>query len=458
MLSPASVTPLMEAHLGTLIILIGFLLLTIVAITVFKVSPIYSLVVGATLGGLVAGLPTDQIVPVVITGFGHTIGSIGIVILFGTSIGVILEQTGGAIVIANTILKAVGKKNAALAMMLAGYIVSIPVFSDTSIVILSPVARTVSARSGKPQIAVLGALNAGIMATHTIVPPTPGPLAAANTLGADLGMMIALGLIVAMAYSLVALVYVSSKPLVKMFPNPSKVEGIEEALGEDFAIKSDKKLPHPAMAFACLIVPLVLICANSFREQIGLPEVIWPTLAFIGHPVVSLFLGVVMCFFLNTKLFSKNQVAEWFQKTVDVSAFIILATGASGSFGWLLRATGVGEFMGHGIANSPLPIIFVPFLVTLLLVLSNGSATVSLIIGSGIMLPLMPYMGLSPVMVALSLAAGASFFYHVNATHFWVVVRSANLTMKEGFFNVGGGTAVGSIGAMVAVFILHFFF
>jgi GntP family gluconate:H+ symporter len=458
MLSPASVTPLMEANLLTLIILIVILLLTIVAITVLKISPIYSLTLGSILGGLVAGLPTDQIVPVVITGFGHTIGSIGIVILFGTSIGVILEQTGGAIVIANTILKAVGKRNAALAMMLAGYVVSIPVFSDTSIVILSPVARTVSARSGRPQIAVLGALNAGIMATHTIVPPTPGPLAAAQTLGVDLGMMIVLGLIVAMAYSVFALIYVSSRPLVKMFPHASKVEGVEEALGADFEIKSDKKLPHPIMAFLCLIVPLLLICANSFRVQLGLPEVIYPVLGFLGHPVVALFLGVVMCFFLNTKLFSKTQVAEWFQKSIDVSSFIILATGASGSFGWLLRATGVGEFMGHGIANSPLPVIFVPFLVTLMLVLSNGSATVSLIIGSGIMLPLLPYLGLSPVMVALSLTAGASFFYHVNATHFWVVVKSANLTMKEGFFNVGGGTAVGSIGAMVAVFILHFFF
>ena len=183
-----------------------------------------------------------------------------------------------------------------------------------------------------------------------------------------------------------------------------------------------------------------------------------PYMAFIGHPIVALGIGVLVAFMLDTKALSREQIGKWFSKSVDTSAFIILATGTAGSYGFVLRASGVGEFMGETIAATALPAIFIPFFVTLLLVLSNGSATVSLITGSAIMYPLLPFLGLSPVMVALALTAGASFFYHVNASHYWVVVRSANLTMKEGFFNVSGGTAIGSLGAMLAVFVLNFFF
>jgi len=183
-----------------------------------------------------------------------------------------------------------------------------------------------------------------------------------------------------------------------------------------------------------------------------------PILGFIGHPIIALGVGVLMCFLLDPKAVSRDQISKWFGKSVDTSAFIILATGTAGSYGFILRVSGVGEFMGTAIAATALPVVFIPFFVTLLLVLSNGSATVSLVTGSAIMFPLLPYLGLNPVIVALALTAGASFFYHVNASHYWVVVRSSNLTMREGFFNVSGGTAIGSLGAMAAVFALSLFF
>ena len=469
---------------SSVVVMVISLVAIILLITKVKINPVYAMLVGAIGAGVAFGIPLDNtplvdaagvplgrmqpgVIQTVITGFGNTIGNIGIVILLGTTIGVILEQTGGALVLANTILKWIGQKRASLAMALSGYLVSIPVFSDTAIVIMAPVARTVSARAGIPLIASLGALNAGIMATHTIVPPTPGPLAAAGTLGVDLGLMIALGLIVALSYTLAAWVWCTSPICTKRFPNPAEVEGIDELMGDDFAIKSEKKLPNAPLTFACLLVPILLICANSFGrlpivEAVNAGhghalEGLLPFMAFFGHPIMALGIGVVMCFFLDRELTTLDQIGKWFNKSVDVSAFIILATGTAGSYGFVLRESQVGEFMGQTIAGTGLPTVFIPFLVTLLLVLSNGSATVSLITGSMIMLPLMPYLGLHPVIVALSLTAGASFFYHVNASHFWVVVRSANLSMKEGFFNVSGGTGIGSIAAMVAVFVLSLF-
>jgi len=455
--------PVLEATGMSVVVMIISLIIIVLMITWLKINPVYAMLVGAIGAGIAFGIPIDEVIPVVINGFGTTIGNIGIVILLGCTIGVILEQTGGALVLANSMLKLVGRRNASLAMMLSGYLVSIPVFSDTAIVIMAPVARTVSARSGVPLIATLGALNAGIMATHTIVPPTPGPLAAAGTLGVDLGQMIALGMIVAFVYGIFAWIWCSTY-CAKKFPRAEVIEGIErlpdgKLTTEDLMIKSDKKLPSTFMSFACLLVPILLICINSFG-RLGIDESqesLLAFMAFIGHPIIALGIGVVVAFGLDTSILSREQIGKWFNKSVDVSAFIILATGTAGSYGFILRASGVGEFMGQTIAGTALPAIFIPFFVTLLLVLSNGSATVSLITGSAIMFPLLPHLGLPPVMVALALTAGASFFYHVNASHYWVVVRSANLSMREGFFNVSGGTAIGSIGAMVAVFILSLF-
>ena len=449
----------LEAGMGSVIVMLISLIIIVLIITKGKINPVYAMLVGAIGAGIAFGIPLEDVVPVVISGFGTTIGNIGIVILLGCTIGIILEQTGGALVLANTILKAVGRKRADFAMMLSGYLVSIPVFSDTAIVIMAPVARTVSARSGKPLIACLGALNAGIMATHTIVPPTPGPLAAAGTLGVDLGLMIGLGLVVAFAYSLAGWLWCSSKICTSRFPNPAVVEGIEELKDDgDMSIKSDKPLPGAGISFACLLVPILLICANSFgRLAIEPGAAILPIMDFIGHPVIALSIGVLLCFLLDKKSLSREQIGAWFSKSVDSSAFIILATGTAGSYGFILRVSGVGEFMGHAIAGTALPVIFIPFFVTLLLVLSNGSATVSLVTGSAIMFPLLPYLGLHPALVAMALTAGASFFYHVNASHYWVVVRSANLTMREGFFNVSGGTGIGSLAAMVVVFLMYLF-
>ena len=258
----------LEAGASSVVVMIISLIIIVLMITWGKINPVFAMLVGAIGAGIAFGIPIDGVIPVVINGFGTTIGNIGIVILLGCTIGVILEQTGGALVLANTILKIVGPRNAALAMMFSGYLVSIPVFSDTAIVIMATVARTVSARSGVALIACLGSLNAGIMATHTIVPPTPGPLAAAGTLGVDLGWMIALGLIVALAYSIAAWIWCTSKICVGRFPNPDKVEGIEplpagkKLTAEDLMIKTEKPLPSTFWSFAALLVPILLICAN----------------------------------------------------------------------------------------------------------------------------------------------------------------------------------------------------
>ncbi|WP_025640390.1 GntP family permease [Schnuerera ultunensis] len=451
----------MEAGFSSLIIMVACLIALIIMIMKFKIHPVFTLIIVAVVGALGFGFPIEEVFSVVTGGFGSTIGNIGIVIILGTAIGVILEDTGGALVLANTILKFVGKKNSKLAMGLSGYLVSIPVFSDSAIVIMSPVARALSARSGVPLVALLGALNAGIMATHTMVPPTPGPLAAAGTLGADLGLLIILGLVTSAAYTAAATMWCGSKYMTNKYPEPAKVAGVEAALDDEFTLTSPDGQPLPSafLAFSSILVPVILICVNSFGSLLMDPgSPILPYLGFIGHPIFALFMGVIIALMMGGDRLTLDQCYKWFDDSVDRSGFIILATGAAGAFGAVLKASGVGTYLGNLIAQTGLSAIFVPYLVSLLLSVSNGSATVSLITGSAIILPLMPSLGLSPVIATLTIAAGSSFFYHANASHFWVVLKANDdLPMSEGYELVSVGTAIGSLAAMVVVFIMSLF-
>lgn len=448
----------MEAGFSSLVVMLIALVILVVSIIKFKVHPVFALIYVAIGSAIAFGIPLKDVMSTVTGGFGGTIGNIGIVIILGCTMGVILEETSGALVLANTILKIVGKKNSSLAMAISGYLVSIPVFSDSAIVILSPVARALSARGGVPLFGLLGALNAGILATHTMVPPTPGPLAAAGTLGADIGLVIALGLVSAFAYTTAATVYCNSSWARNKYPHVSQMTNVQAVVGEDFTIQTDKKLPNAGLTFAVILVPVVLICMNSFANM-ALPKeaAILPYLGLIGHPISALTIGVILALFLDTSLFSKEKLYEWFDKAVESSGFIILATGAAGAFGAVLKASGVGAYLGNLIASTPLPAVFVPFLVALLLSVSNGSATVSLLTGSAIILPLLPSLGIHPVIGTLAIAAGSSFFYHANASHFWVVVKSNDLSMKEGYALVSVGSALGSVAAIMAVWIMSMF-
>lgn len=450
----------MEAGLGSLIVMLVSIIALVLMIMKLKVHPVFALILVAIGAALAFGFPISDVFPTVTSGFGSTIGNIGIVIVLGCTIGVILEETGGALVLANSVLKLVGRKRSKLAMGLTGYLVSIPVFSDSAIVIMSPVARALSARGGIPLVALLGALNAGIMATHTMVPPTPGPIAAAGTLGADLGFMIVLGLIASAAYTAAGTLWCGSKYMVTKYPDLAIVANVETAKDDDdLALGNAEELPSAFLAFASILVPVLLICVASFGALfIDKEAAILPYLNFIGHPIFALFIGVVLSLMMGSKLWSWEQCYKWFSTSVEKSGFIILATGAAGAFGAVLRTSGVGTYLGELIAQTALPAVFIPFLISLMLSVANGSATVSLLTGSAIVLPLMPALGLSPVIATLAIAAGSSFFYHANASHFWVVLKAnGDLPMKQGYELVSVGTAIGSIAAMAVVWIMSLF-
>ncbi|MCI8650106.1 MAG: GntP family permease [Anaerotruncus sp.] len=440
----------------SLVVLVLCITLLIVMICKLKIHPFFTLIAVAIIGGLGFGLDPSTIMTTVTSGFGSTIGSIGIVIVLGCAIGIILEETGGAFVLANTMLKMVGKKRSGLAMSLTGYLVSIPVFSDSAFVIMSPVARALSARSGIPLVCLAGCLNAGILATHAMVPPTPGPIAAAGVFGADLGMVILVGLCAAIPYTLAASLWANSGYLRRKYPYIAKMEHISS--DDDFEIKSDQQLPSKLLSFGCILLPVLLICINSFAG-LFLPaeSTTMKWLAFIGSPVFALSAGLIVALFLDPSRLNREQVYSWFSAGVEKSGFIVLATGAAGAFGAILRATDVGNYLGNLIASTGLPSVFVPFIITAMIMAAQGSATVSLMTGAAITAPMIGALGLHPAIATMAVAAGATFATHANCSHFWVVTKMCDdMPLDEGYRLVTIQTALGGFASILIVWLLSF--
>lgn len=432
------------------------IVMLIVMICKLKIHPFFTLIIVAVVGALGFGLDPGNIISTITSGFGGTIGSIGIVIVLGCTIGIILEETGGAFVLANTMLRLVGKKRAGVAMSLTGYLVSIPVFSDSAFVIMSPVARALSARSGLPLVCLAGCLNAGILATHAMVPPTPGPIAAAGVFGADLGMVILVGLGAAIPYTIVASLWANSKFIRNKYPYVAKMENVSD--DDDLCFKSEKDLPSKFLSFGCILIPVLLICINSFGGLfLDSESVVKKWLSFIGSPIFALSVGVVLALFLDKSKLSKEQIYKWFSDGVEKSGFIVLATGAAGAFGAVLKSTDVGNYLGNLIASTGLPSVFVPFIITALVMVAQGSATVSLMTGAAITAPMIGALGLHPAIATMAVAAGATFATHANCSHFWVVTKMCDdMPLDEGYWLVSLQTALGSLAAIIAVWLMSF--
>lgn len=313
-------------------------LVMIIAISKFNLHPFIVLVVISIAVGLACGLDTVTVINTVKTGFGNILASIGIVILCGTIIGTILEKTGAALTMANTILKIVGKKRSVVTMGAMGYVTGIPVFCDSGFVVLSPISRALAAQSNTSLAVMATALSGGLYATHCLVPPTPGPIAMAGTLEADLGLTILVGLLISIPAVAVVILYatkVSSKIDI-----PANPEYTIEELTEKYG-----KLPGALHSFSPILLPIILIGLSSIASLPSLPfgqGFVYTFLNFIGNPVVALLLGVFLSMTLIPKSERKNTL-DWVTKGVTDSAAIIAITGAGGSFGEILKLLPIAE-------------------------------------------------------------------------------------------------------------------
>ena len=430
----------------------------VLAISKWNQHPFLVLTIIAVVVGLLCGMDTETVITTVKNGFGNILASIGIVILCGTIIGTVLEKTGAALTMANSILKVVGKKNSVLTMGLTGYVTGIPVFCDSGFVILSPISRALASQSNISLAVMATALSGGLYATHCLVPPTPGPIAMAGTLEADLGLTILIGLIISIPATAVAILYAKKvSATVQIDANPEyTVEELQAKYG---------KLPGVLHSFSPILLPIILIAFKSVGDFPSNPlgtGMLKTVVSFIGNPVIALLIGVYLSFTLIPKEEKKNTL-KWVGEGVTNSAGILAITGAGGSFGAILQALPIADQLTGMLGNvGPVAGIIVAFAIASCLKLAMGASTVAMITTSAMVAPMMAGLGLTSdiakVLMIMAIGAGSMTASHANDSYFWVVSQFSDMNTSQAYKCQTGMTAIMGITTIIVVTVLAFFF
>ncbi|WP_462099710.1 GntP family permease [Vibrio cholerae] len=445
--------------MSLILILLAVIAFIVLATTKFKVHPFLALLLAAFLGAFAYGLPADTIAKTITTGFGGILGYIGLVIVLGTIIGVILEKSGAAITMADTVIKLLGERFPTLTMSIIGYIVSIPVFCDSGFVILNSLKESLAKRLATSSVAMSVALATGLYATHTFVPPTPGPIAAAGNLGLEsqLGLVIAIGLFVAAVAAIAGMLWANRFQAVE-----ADIIDSQESPKQDWqALKASYgQLPSASQAFAPIFVPILLICLGSIAKFPSFPfgqGMLFEMLGFLGQPLTALLIGLLLAVRL---LKSADKVAEFGERIsqgITAAAPILLITGAGGAFGAVLKATPLGDYLGTTLSALGVG-IFMPFIVAAALKSAQGSSTVALVTTSALVAPLLGQLGLDSEMgralTVMAIGAGAMTVSHANDSFFWVVSQFSRMSVGLAYRAQTMATLVQGVTAMAVVYVL----
>lgn len=438
------------------LIILLFISVAFIIFTTSKLKwhPFFSLLVTAFgYGGLSGTMTLDEVVKSVNSGFGNTIGFIGIVILAGSIIGKFLEKSGGAFTLAESTLKIVGKNNVPLALSIIGYIVSIPVFCDSGFIIISPLAKALT-KQVKISFAIGAmALSLGLIVTHSIIPPTPGPVGAAGILKADLGLVIMLGLPVSIVGLLAGWLFsikIASKIQIDPFPDSASTE-----------MKATSQ-PSLTKAILPIFTPIILIILRSINALPSGPFGVGGFSSFInffGQPVVALMIGVLLSFLLPKKLTGEMiSVSGWMGEAIVGAATIIIITGCGGAFGQVLQNSGIGDVIKNNLSGAESLTILLPIIIAASLKTSQGSGTVAIITGASLMVPMLGTLGLDSsagrALVVVALGAGGMIASHANDSYFWVVTQMSDLSVNQGYKLQTMGTLTVGFFCSLAVLLL----
>ncbi len=434
-----------------LIVLTG-LALMILGITKLNMHPFIVLLLTAYFIGVLTLMPVSEIVGTMTEGFGGIMAHIGIVIIAGAIIGTILEKTGAALTMANTILKIFGKDRSVLTMSITGYVVSIPVFCDSGFVILSPLSRAIAEKSNTSLAVMATALSSGLYATHCLVPPTPGPIYMAAALKANLGLVIITGAFVSIPALISGWIY--AKKVASKFdidPNPEEtMETLLEKYGE---------LPKPFESFAPILFPIILIAFKSIADFPSAPlgeGSLKAFLDFIGNPVTALILGI----FLAIRLVSSNykdKTFDWVQAGIVNAGMILAITGAGGALGAILRSLPLAEAVSGFLLKYHIGLLL-PFILAALLKTAMGASTVAMVTVAAMIAPLMGDLGLTSemakVLTVLAMGAGSMTVSHANDSYFWVVAKFSDMDTETAYKTQTGVTLVEGLVSIVTIYIL----
>ena len=437
------------------IILFLSILLIIVTTTKWKWHPFLALLFVTVFYGIGTGIPSEKIISSINEGFGGTIGSIGIIIVAGIIIGTFLEKSGGAQALAQFMIKIIGEKRIHWAMGLIGYIVSIPVFADSGFIILTPLNKALTKKANISLAGTAIALSMGLMCTHTMVPPTPGPIAAAAIIGADLGQVILIGIVTSLGALVVCILFAKYMG--------SKI-WIEAEVDQSEQVSEQEKLPPVLKSFLPILVPIILIVLRSIAEYPTSPfggGTMVDIIRFIGNPVIALTIGMLLSFLLPKKFDRKMLgTAGWVGDALKSAAIIIMITGAGGAFGKMIQASDINAIISSNVSEIGIG-LFLPFLLSAIIKTAQGSSTVAIITTASIIMPMLASLGLeeasSKAMVVVAIGAGAAVVSHANDSFFWVVTQMSNMDVKQGYKLHTLASAILGTTAIIILSILSLF-
>ncbi|MBB6448530.1 GntP family gluconate:H+ symporter/Gnt-I system low-affinity gluconate transporter [Geomicrobium halophilum] len=397
-----------------------------------KLQAFIALLIVSFLVGIAVGMPPMEIIETVEEGMGGTLGFIAVIIGLGAMFGEMIRVSGGADRLAYTLVNKFGEKNSSWALVLTGFIVSIPVFLDVALILLIPVIYSLVQKTGRSLLYYGIPLVAGLAVTHSFIPPTPGPISVASIIGADLGWVILFGVIAGIPAAALG------GPIFGKYIAKKIDVGVPEYMLQQVEeTKYEHELPSFASVVSVITLPLVLILINTTSDLVledgsTLQEV----LTFIGHPFVALTAAALLAFYIfgTRRGYTRKEIQQITTKGLEPAGIIILVTGAGGVFGEMLIQSGVGDVLAETMQGIQMPMIVFAFIVAMLVRVAQGSATVSMITAAGLVAPLIEVYGASEPMLGLlviAIASGATVFSHVNDSGFWLVNRYFGLTEKQ---------------------------
>jgi gluconate:H+ symporter, GntP family len=408
--------------------------LILVLVIVFKMHAFLTLILVSLLTAFATGIPADQIVPTLVTSFGNTLGSVALLIGLGAMLGKMVEHSGGARVLAEKMVDVFGEKRAPFGLGLASLIMGFPIFFDAGLVVMLPIIFAVARRLGNNVLLFGLPAAAAFSVMHVFVPPHPGPVAATELYGANLGLVLLVGVIIAFPLWYVTGylwgTYVGRRYIL---PVPALFGSVDNDV--------QKNPPSVGTVIAILLLPLLLIFMNTGLDFLGSAGVVddsqtWVhVLSAIGSAPVALLISVLVATFVLGNRRGEHGTA--LEKVLDSAlgpvCSVILITGAGGMFGGVLRASGIGDALSDSLANIGLPVIVAAYIIAVVLRVAQGSATVALVTAAGLMAPAVTagdYSALQIVAITLATAAGSVFASHVNDSGFWLVGRLMGMDVK----------------------------
>ena len=472
--------------IALIIIFAAAIAIMVVAISKWHLHPFIAILLTALIFGIVSGIPLPQMTTLIGSGFSKIFAGIGLVIIFGTLMGTILEQSGAALKIADCIIKLLGKRHPVLSMAIMGWVVSIPVFCDSGFVVLNPIREALVKKTQSSPVAMTVALSGGLYLSHVFIPPTPGPLAAAETLGLSGNLLLVMGMGLLCSIFPMFLLILFSNYIGRRIscsadastntassssttsacttnastgtPSAGSTDADRIAAKYNAIIEKSGKLPSAALSFAPIIVPIILMSLASILQGAEMQQQLKDVVLFLSNPTIALAIGLLFATFLLKR---GSGFEEMVENSLKRSGPILFITAAGSVLGNIVAGSPlVGFITDNAQVLNGLGLLF-PFLVAAMLKSSMGSSSVAIITAAGIVAPFAKAMGLaSPIgltLICMAVGAGSMTVSHSNDSYFWVVTKFGRMDIKSGYKTQTLATLILGLGALAELYIISLF-